>query len=115
MSSVGTLTSYLEVARPFCKSSQTQLTGRSYNVNAWNNYFYLKRNPFIPDAAEVSEVKEEEEILFDQEAAEEEESRKKDLALKVKEMMRLRLFYLRVYFSLNALLCKGIKYIQFKL
>ena len=90
-------TSYLEVARPFCKSSQTQLTGRSYNVNAWNNYFYLKRNPFIPDAAEVSEVKEEEEILFDQEAAEEEESRKKDLALKVTKMMRLLVLFICLF------------------
>ena len=55
-------------------------------MNVGNNYFYyLKRNPFIPDAAEVSEVKEEEEILFDQEATWGEESRKKDLALKVKD------------------------------
>ena len=62
-------------------------------MNVGNNYFYyLKRNPFIPDAAEVSEVKEEEEILFDQEAIGEEELEKENLALKVKEMMRLFIF-----------------------
>ena len=49
----------------------------------------MKRNLFIPDPTagnteKVSEVNEED-ILFDQEAAEEEESRKKDLALKVKD------------------------------
>ena len=64
-------------------------------MNVGNNYFYyLKRNLFIPDPTtgnteEVSEVKEEDEILFDEEAIGKEESRKKNLALKVTEMISL--------------------------
>ena len=92
------VTSYLEVARPFCQTSQIQLTGRSDDVNVGNNYFYyLKRNPFIPDAAEVSEVKEEEEILFDQEAIGEEELEKENLALKVTKKMRLLVLFICLF------------------
>ena len=40
---------------------------------------------------------EEEEILFDQEAIGEEESRKKNLALKVKEMMRLLVLFICLF------------------
>ena len=81
------VTSYLEVARPFCKSSQIQLTGRSDNVNAWNNYFYLKRNLFIPDPTtgnteEVSEVNEEDNTLFDEEAIGERRVKKEELGTK---------------------------------
>ena len=98
---MGTLTSYLEVARPFCQTSQIQLTGRSDNVNVGNNYFYyLKRNLFIPDAAEVSEAAgntEDSEVNEeDKEASGGGRVRKKNLALKVTEMMSL--FYLCVLF-----------------
>ena len=55
------------------------------------------RNLFIPDPTagnteEVSEVNEEDNILFDQEASGEEESRKKNLALNVTEIMSLFLY-----------------------
>ena len=89
------VTSYLEVARPFYQTSQCRIVlahVQWFNLNCVN-----LRNLFIPDPTagnteEVSEVNEEDNILFDQEAIGEEESRKKNLALKVKDDYEVVLF-----------------------
>ena len=56
----------------------------------------------------LCEPQESEEILFDQEATWGEESRKKNLALKVKEMMRLFSF---IYMFVLVEIENGLQYI----
>ena len=67
------VTSYLEVARPFYQTSQYGIVlahVQWFNLHCVNlrNYSSFIPDPTTGNTEEVSEVKEEDEILFDEEA-----------------------------------------------